>query len=305
MHDVPRTFLKHFSSATTKANNVEYTIFSAPASNPAEALIRSTNIRNVCLENDLYTLPGTTPEERMFLEKMYNELYERKYEDLYNLLTDEKQEQLSPTQRHDIISLVVSMFFRNRSWGNTYNKLMDETYAKVFALKEDGGKESFFMDDKEISIAGKTLEEFQRESRKQDRPMIALTGAQKIFELVRIREVNDIVTIVKLEDTPLEFIVSDNPVTIQDSVQQRPIPFDPANTLSIPIDSKHLLQLRPWANQHQLEKDKIWRTGARGVIALATSLINNRYQAAQATRFILGTESGLKTFIQTKDRYNN
>jgi len=305
MHDVPRTYLKHHCGADGKGGSTGDMIYSAPVKDLTEAQVRAVNIKNVCLEKDLYTLPGTTTQERMFLENMYNDLYEKSYDQLYGLLTDENQESLSPAQRHDIISFVVSMFLRNRAWGNAYNQLMDETYAKVFLLAEQSGQQSFLMGDQEISIAGKTLEGFQRESRKADRPMVALTGAQKIFELIRIREINDIVTIVKLEFTSLEFITSDNPVTLQDSRQKRPIPFDPANTLSIPIDGKHLLQLRPWAYEHQLETDKIWRTDARGIVAFGTTQINNHYQAGQATHFILGSETGLKSFIQTKDRYKN
>jgi peptidoglycan/LPS O-acetylase OafA/YrhL len=34
-----------------------------------------TNVKKICRETDLYTLPGATEEERQFLEKMYNDLY--------------------------------------------------------------------------------------------------------------------------------------------------------------------------------------------------------------------------------------
>ena len=198
MHYVPRTYLKHFAEVSGKASSPEYMINTARASELAEDRIKQINIKNVCLENDLYTLPGESPEERQFLEKMYNELYETDYHILYNLLTDDSKDKLTSAQRHVVISFVVSMFYRNTKWGDSYNKLMDETYEKVFNLAVQSGQQSFFMDEKEISIAGKTLEEFQKESKKQDRPMIALMQAQKIFELIRIREVNDIVTIVKL-----------------------------------------------------------------------------------------------------------
>lgn len=303
MHYVPRTYLKHFAELSGKATSPEYMIHAVLASELTEDKIKQINIKNVCLENDLYTLPGETLEERQFLEKMYSDLYETDYDILYALLTDDSKETLTPGQRHTIISFVVSMFYRNATWGNSYNKLMDETYAKVFALAEQSGQQSFFMDEKEISIAGKTLEEFQKENKKHDRPMVALVQAQKIFELVRIREINDIVTIVKLEDTALEFVTGDNPVTLQDSHQQRPLPFDPANTLSIPIDSKHLLQLRPWAHEHQLETDTIWRMDAHSIIAQATSMINKNFQAKQSTRFVMGSKVGLQSFIQTKDRF--
>jgi hypothetical protein len=303
MHYVPRTYLKHFSTATVKGpNDILYRIHAVPVPGLDESALKLLSITDVCLENDLYTLPGQSPQERLFLENMYNELYEKGYDSYYALLTDESREKISPLERRSIISFVVSMFYRNNSWGNAYNKLMDETYAKAFALAKEHGNESFFMDDKEISIAGKTLKEFQKENKEKDRPMIALSQAQRIFELVRLRLINDVITVVKLENTNLEFITGDNPVTYRDSPSKHPMPLDPENTLSIPLDSKHLLQLRPWG--HELDKDLIGRMDATSIIAEATTVINNHFQAAQAGRFILGTESGLRTFLKNKDKYN-
>ena len=302
MHYVPRTYLKHFSNATVKGpNDILYRIHAVSVPWLDDSQLKLLSITDVCLENDLYALPGQTPEERLFLENMYNELYEKNYDSYYTLLTDESREKISPLERRAIISFVVSMFYRNSSWGNAYNKLMDETYAKVFTLAEEHGNESFFMDDKEISIAGKTLKEFQKENKEKDRPMVALSQAQRIFELIRLRLINDVVTIVKLENTNLEFITGDTPVTFRDSSSKHPMPFDPYNTLSIPLDNKHLLQLRPWG--HELDKDVIGRMDATSIIAEGTTIINNYFQAAQAGRFIFGTEPGLRMFLKNKDKY--
>jgi hypothetical protein len=48
--------------------------------------------------------------------------------------------------------------------------------------------------------------------------------------------------------------------------------------------------------------DAIGRMEVTSIIAEATAAINNHFQAAQATRFILGRESGLRTFLKNKDK---
>lgn len=302
MHDVPQTYLKPFSTEFIKPGGKKsYLISGLSVSNLIETEIRSMSIKDVCVENDIYALPGATKEERQFLETMYCQLYESDYNKIYQILTDDSKVSVTPGERNEIISFVVSMFYRNSIWGNGHNKLMKETYAKVFALSEAGGKDSFFMEDKEISIAGKTLNEFQKEQWDLDRPAIAVTLAKKIFELARLRRLNDVVTVVTLKDDSFEFITSDNPVSYRNQIGQRPIPFDPTNTLSMPIDSKHLLQLRPWGDQ--LDKLMLGRMSESAIIGRATTLTNNHFQSIQAERFVFGSATGLKKFIKDKEKY--
>ncbi len=55
--------------------------------------------------------------------------------------------------------------------------------------------------------------------------MIALNGVQRIFELTRMRVINDVVTVLKTEDL---IVTSDNPVSFRgENVNIRPIPIDP------------------------------------------------------------------------------
>jgi hypothetical protein len=295
MHFVPKTYLKHFSKELTKGKEKEHFIYVLHKSTVGFNQIKEVNIKNVCVENDIYTLHGSTSEERQFIERMYNTLYESGYDNLYKILTDDTKDTLTTEERYSIISFVVSMFYRNNSWANGYNKLMDETYAKAFHLSKANGKDSFFLGETEISIAGKTLEDLQKENRKQDSPMIAATLAKKIFELTRLRSINDVVTVIKLTGD-FEYITSDNPITFRNESLRRPIPIDPTNTLTMPIDSKHLLQLRSWG--HELDPHTIGRMNEASFIAGINTMINNQFQSKQSGKFLLGTQSGLEKFLQ-------
>jgi hypothetical protein len=285
MHFVPRTYLKYFA----EDRGWQYYLY---ALTKETGKIFNPNIANVCLETDLYLLDGDTEEERQALEKLYRELFEDGYDAIYKILTDDKRDYITMEERYDIISFVVSMFYRNNSWVAGYNTLMDETIAKAFSLAKENGKDSFFFGEREISITGKSLEDLQKEDRDKDRQLMATVAMENIFKLTRLRVVNDVVTVIKTTD---EMMTSDNPVTFRaETPGRRPIPLDPTNTLSIPIDKYHLLQLRPWGDQ--LDRTLLGHMSEVSIISAFCAEENNRRQYAQTGRFLLGSESGIKQF---------
>ena len=293
MHFVPKTYLKRFAVERIKAGTKHYYIYALEKSN-LNGKIEERNTRRICVEEDLYALPGATEEERMLIENMYRELYENGYDNLYKLMTDDKREIITAEERYAIVGFVVSMFYRNNRWNNFFNGMMDDIYERAYLLSKANGKDSFYFEDKEVSIVGKTLEQLKEENRNQDRPMIAVTTMQRILALIRLRVNNDFISIVKARGN-FEFITSDNPVCFKGkNVNNRPVPFDPNNSLWLPIDNDHLLQVEPWADQ--LDWTMIGRMheppGFPGLIAS----MNNNFQFNQCEKYLLGTETGLKKF---------
>jgi hypothetical protein len=290
--------MKNFSREEIKTNEREYFISAIEKSNLNENRIKEINIKHVCVEKDIYTLNGETEAERQFLENMYCELYEKGYDALYNILTDDTKDTVTAQERYAIIGFVVSMLFRNNSWVNFHNKVTDDMIARGYNLTKENGKDHFFFEDREISIVGKSFEKLQREMKKQTRPMIALATVEHIFELIRLRVINDVVTIIKARDG-FEFITSDNPVTFKGKVVGRmPISLDPTNSLSIPVDKNHILKLESWG--HELDWNLLGRLDDGPFPGILTSM-NNHFQLQQSGRFLLGTDTGLKKF---KDKPN-
>ncbi len=71
---VPMKYLKHFSNQKGEKFVIGFILkskFKISAYN-------ETNIENICLEKHLYTLPGATVQERMWVENLYNEVFEKK-----------------------------------------------------------------------------------------------------------------------------------------------------------------------------------------------------------------------------------
>lgn len=64
-HYVPRTYLKNFAS---KQKGDEFFVKALPIDNPQSDKIFEINIKNVCLERNLYTLPGETRSANVIRE---------------------------------------------------------------------------------------------------------------------------------------------------------------------------------------------------------------------------------------------
>jgi len=72
-------------------------------------------------------------------------------------------------------------------------------------------------------------------------------------------------------------------------------PFDPTNTLVLPIDHKHALFLTPRPSKDS--RLMLFRINENGEEAFRQMLTVNGLQHKQAERFLMGTESGIKRHI--------
>ena len=60
--------------------------------------------------------------------------------------------------------------------------------------------------------------------------------------------------IFKLEDGEQEFVTSDNPVILQNLINQQIFPYAPSNIMKLPLDTKHYLMLMPNNNKSNLNR---------------------------------------------------
>lgn len=295
-HYVPRTYLKNFSS---KQAGEEYYVKVLPIETPQSDKIFEINIKNVCLERNLYTLPGETLEQKMLLEKFYSGEIEQHYNKIYNILTDPIKTNVTVEERELIISTVVTMFYRTTKWINQHNDLMKQVYAQMFSLCQQTGKDYFLFEGIKISIKDKSLEGLLKEHKIENRPGQVITQLEVALKLIQIRSKSDNIFISKLSDGDSEFITSDNPVVIQNLKGGHIAPFDPSNLMKLPLDKKHMLFLMPDADESA--RNLIVRHNVSGLFCKTEKLISNAEQFQKADRFIIGDNSSLSSYLQTKD----
>lgn len=293
-HFVPRTYLKHFG----EQKDSEYFIHVLPAQATEVDKIFDSNIKNIALEKDLYTLPGETVEQKMAVEKFYSDELEIHYDSIYKILTDPDKIEITTEERNLIISTVVTMYYRTTKWVNSSRDLMSRIFEHMYFLCEQTGTDYFMFEGEKISIANKTLKEFTTEFNKSRQPGMVLTQLEVAFKLIALRMKNDSICVVKLDEEKLEFVTSDNPVVAQNNNPRRIAPFDPTNVLELPLDSKHKLILMPECSEEL--KNRIFRRTSISPFSEIEKLTANYLQMQNSERFIFGSKSALESYLATK-----
>lgn len=234
----------------------------------------------------------------MLIEKFYSSQIEKHYDTIYKLLTDPNKTEVTPEERDLIITTVVTMFYRTTKWINQHNELMRRVYTQAFQYCKQMGKDSFKFDGISMSIAGKTLDQFIKENKIENKPAQVMTQLEVAFKLIELRKANDGIFVVKLDENDCEFITSDNPVIVQ-NIKGRLMPFDPTNTMKIPLDKKHMLLLMPYANED--DKKYLVRHNVKGDFCYTKKMTSNTEQFENSERFILGEKSSLLGYLKTKE----
>ena len=139
-HFVPRAYLKYFAD---KKGSGHYNIMALSTNNLTPAAIEERNTKSICYEKNLYTLPGSTNEEKMLLETFYSEEFENKYEQVYAMLTDPAKAELTNEERELVISTVATMFYRVPIWQKQHTEVMKRVFAMcIQATNHTGQKET-------------------------------------------------------------------------------------------------------------------------------------------------------------------
>ena len=295
-HYVPRTYLKNFAECRSD----EYYIQALPIENFKEEAIRSVNIRNVCLEKNLYTVPGETERERLVVERFYGEKFENHYSETYGLLTDESKTDASENERRLIVSTVVSMLCRTPHDLNYFNKSWDKVLEMIYTNCEALGVNEFEFQGHKMSLAGQTLEEAKRTHKTAGKQTEIIQQLQVAINLIELRIKRDGLYVSRLDEN-YEFLSSDNPVTTGNGIINRDL-FNPAHILSLPLDAKHRLSLLPIAEESS--KGMIVRNYSSRTESHSEALVANNAQDRSAGRFLLGSEKGLKHYISMIQPYN-
>ncbi len=290
-HFVPQTYLRKFSIEGKKN---QYQIFAAPKTNIEKVF--PSNIENVCVHNDLYTLPGETEEERMIIEKFYGEAYEAEYNKMYEILTDDFARKISTDDSAFIISSMIIMFFRTTRLMVEHNELMYRVFESAVQLCKQTGKDYFMFDNEKIMLNGRNAEQLIIDHKKENRVPQVLVQLDVALKLMQIRK-NDSIQVIKIKQNGPEYITSDNPVTLYNIESKHVAPFDPKNIISLPLNGQYKVAILPYENPGFIS-----RISHNDNMSYSEVLTNGYEQLGSSEKFILGTENGLNQFIEIKKR---
>lgn len=290
-HYVPRTYLKHFSCA----ENDKHRIGAITKNNFHLSAYKSIGVDDMCLEKNIYSLPGATVEERNWVESLYSETFDKKYNQVYEILVDPGKKEISSEERMLIISTVISMYYRNASWNRVIDDMTENLWSEVYNMAKASGSDVIVMQGQEISIKNKSLDEILRDEKEKDKPVVVLSQIRQIINLIAIRSKGDQIMVNKLEVSDAGYLTSDNPVICENISRGHIMPIDPTNIFSMPIDKAHHLTIIP--NQPEWHHT-VCRNIYAADISIFPKIATNSKQIQNCQRFILGDHNSFKGYFE-------
>lgn len=297
-HYVPKTYLDKFGKE--RKENI-YFVYAANKQNLGNTFPVSTS--KICKKNKLYTLKGVSEDERQWIENFYNDEIEAKYNDVYDILTNDAVKEISTEQKDLIISIAITLLFRVTKWLTVHNNLIERTFEKGIQFAQQMGKDYFIFSGKEISFKGKNIKTLIEDYEIRHKEFQVLTQLDLALRLIKLRK-TDSITVIKINSDKYSFVTSDNPIRLYNFHTKIIAPFDPSNQISLPLNSKYLLCINPADEITDLLPNHIARIFHSNNLAINEAVINNYKQYQNSENFVIGNEKTIKEFDSFKKKYS-
>jgi hypothetical protein len=292
-HYVPETYLNKFGTERKENEFQVFALNKQKLKNPFPV-----NTSKICVETNLYTLDGRSQKERQLIEDFYSNKIENKYNEIYEILTNDNIREVTLAQKELIIATAITLLFRVTKWLTSHNSFIERVFEKAMQTAEQVGKNYFFFEGKEMSFKGKSLKELVTEYAQKNKEGNIITQLKLALKLIEIRK-SDTISIIKLNDETHSFVTSDNPIALYNFKTRFFAPFDPENIISLPLNQKYKLTIYP--NDGLYKQEYISRIFHKGTLAYTETMTNNFEQFNNAERFIIGgfeTLNGFETFLE-------
>lgn len=287
-HYVPETYLNKFG---TERKEKEFQVFALNK----ERLNKSfpVNTSKICVETNLYTLDGHSEKERQLIEDFYGREIEQKYNDIYDLLTDDGVNEVTLDQKELIIATAITLLFRVTKWLTSHKNFVERAFEKGMQVAEQFGKDYFLFEGNKINFKEKSLKELVNEYAQKSKEENIITQLKLALRLIEIRK-SDTISVIKLEDETNSFVTSDNPIVLYNFKSRFFAPFDPDNIISMPLNQKYKLTIYP--NDGLYKQEYVSRIFHKGILAYTEMMTNNVEQFNNSERFIIGGFETLNGF---------
>lgn len=286
-HYVPRVYLKNF--AKKKGKEYHASVFDKNTSKYFE-----TNIKNICAENNVYTLPenNLVAKHELAIENLYANYMEPVYEKAYGTLTNDDIFSITKAHRIEIIVGIFHLYFRNpillkRQIGVHFENIRVE-YEN--AIKNNVKGLTYLEED--FSFREWNLEEIQQSI------FDKLIGVFKEQHLLATREItasheSTVIEVQKIMDDSCNFLSNDNPLFFLDVISGSGNPFLKSNEFTIPLNKKYAAK---FYHDNTKRKDLIYRCKTlSGNVNMLNDEIYNR-----SFRFVIGNQETLNDLQKHK-----
>lgn len=235
-HYVPKSYLKSFADAKGK----EYFV---NVYDKLENRFFKTNVKNICSETNLYTLEeGNKIAKDLFaVEKAYSNGIEPLYLKVLDILTNNSIQFITRIERTEILISIFQLYFRNpillkRSIIHHKNVVNNH-----YTISKSKGLKGFTYLDEDYSFRDWSLEQILNKV-ETDLTKVFKEHHLKGIEQIGIFHERAIFDICYINDNS-EFLTCDNPLIIEDRIQNNLHPFQKSIEFTIPLNKKFALKM--------------------------------------------------------------
>jgi len=290
-HYVPRVYLKNF--ATKRKNEYSLEVYDKTTDRRF-----SSNIKNLCAEKDLYTLPENSKafDDKLVIENFFANVTEPMYQKSYDVLTNNSIFRINDITKIEILMGLFQLYTRNPTMiDKAVKKYRIELEYLFNNALNDGSNfieySGCVYDIRKFSIDSivKTLSEKYINLFKEDN-----TVALK--QLLLNKE--DIIINVDVIKDDSSYITGDNPIPAVDNLNKENIdPLLRSKKFYIPINKKYCVLLY---HDNRIHKNAICRRYIRnlGVYSI------NKLIIEQSKRFVFASKSDFE-FIEKFDKFTS
>ncbi len=255
------------------------------------------NIRKVCAEINLYTLPVDTKlaSDILVIEKIYAESIEPMYLRAYKILTNDEVFEISDLQRIEMILSVLHFHMRNPRILKKALLHQQDEITRLYGQAKDKGARGLTYADEDFSFRERNLEQiiiyFSEKIVRifKEKHIIVTKDISAFHEFAKI-EIN-----IAKENS--QFITSDNPLAVEDYRTKLENPMTKSAEFNFPLDSKHSLRLYH-DNTRELNHIR------RGLMPNGSVNLINSTVYEQSSRFIFGNKQAFNEYFKLQGFLN-
>jgi hypothetical protein len=285
-HFVPRAYLKNFAKKVKNDYYIE-------AFDKIKQKHFRVNIKKVCAETNLYTMPdnNSITKDILAIEKMYSHSIEPMYLRAYKALINNNIFQINDLQRTEIITGALHFHMRNPRILRRSLAIHSEEIKLIYneaKLKNQKGPTYF---DEDFSFKQWTQESISQYFMQR---IVKEFKERHIISTIDILKFqNDAIIEINIARDKANFITGDNPLAMEDFFTKSEQPYLKSTEFVLPLNKRFLLKLY---HDNRKSPNLIYRSYVPdGNVNMANQLVFD-----QSSTFVFGDESDFKEFFKMR-----
>lgn len=290
-HFIPGSYLRNFADVENKKAYVEVMNVNT------KEIKYPFSVSNISVSKKVYSFPSVNKDDRYFTERFYAQNVESVYPEVYSILTNPEILDITNGQRNKILYTCLSIYFRTARFLNEKNDTLDVRTGEQNINPGEGEANTFVEPGGIYAFKRKDVRNVKQKTRIDARRDFIIRHLEDWQNFVRFKNTSQI-TVNEILG-PVELITCDNPVRIFDNKSSEFNLFDPANSIQVPLDQRHLLWISP--NSDEIEPNQIFRQEREKWFAITSNQIIQQ----DASDWIISKKGGIIKHLEEQKQYDD